>query len=136
MIREMKLAAVIHKARLLNPTVMPAERVLELATINGARATLWGDELGSIEPGKLADVIIVNMRKAHLIPVRNPISTLVYAANGSDVETVIIDGNVVMENRKILTVDEDKILDRASEAGLEIDTRRGLQIGPNWPVVE
>ena len=136
MIREMKLAAIIHKARLLDPTVMPAERVLELATINGAKATLWGDELGSLEPGKLADVIIVNMRKSHLVPVRNPVSTLVYAANGSDVETVIIDGQVVMENRKILTIDEEKVIEEAARVGPEVDARRGLEIGPNWPVIE
>jgi cytosine/adenosine deaminase-related metal-dependent hydrolase len=136
MIREMKLAAIVHKARLLESITMPAERVLELATVNGARATLWEGELGSIEPGKLADVIVVNMKKPHLVPVRNPVSVLVYAANGSDVETVIVDGKLVMQNRKILTIDEEKVLGEAERAGLEVEARRGLRIGANWPVVK
>jgi 5-methylthioadenosine/S-adenosylhomocysteine deaminase len=135
MIREMKLAAIIHKGRLLDPTVLPAEQALEMATINGARATTWGKELGSIEPGKLADIIIINQSKPHLVPVRNPVSTLVYAANGSDVDTVIVDGKIVMKNRKLMTIDEEKIVEDAKEAGPKIDARIGLKIGPRWPVV-
>lgn len=135
MIREMKLAAIIHKGRLLDPTVLPAEQALEMATVNGARATTWGKELGSIEPGKLADIIIINQSKPHLVPVRNPVSTLVYAANGSDVETVIVDGEIVMKNRKLLTLDEEKIVEAAKEAGPKVDARIGLKIGPRWPVV-
>lgn len=134
MIREMKLAAIIHKGRLLDPTVLPAEQVLEIATLNGAKATLWKKELGQIEKGKLADMIVVNMRKPHLVPVRNPISTLIYAANGSDVETVVVDGKILMQDRKLKTIDEEKVIDDAQKAGLEIDRRAGLKIGPNWPV--
>ncbi|MEW6222173.1 MAG: amidohydrolase [Candidatus Hadarchaeota archaeon] len=135
MIREMKLAAIIHKARLLNPTALPAERVLEMATINGARSTLWGKELGSIEPGKLADIIIIDQSKPHLVPVRNPVSTLVYAANGGDVDTVIVDGKVIMKNRKLRTIDEEKVIEQVKEIGPEVDAKLGLKIGPNWPVV-
>ncbi|MEW6592579.1 MAG: amidohydrolase [Candidatus Hadarchaeota archaeon] len=135
MIREMKLAAIIHKARLLNPTALPAERVLEMATINGARSTLWGEELGSIEPGKLADIITIDQSKPHLVPVRNPVSTLVYAANGGDVDTVIIGGKVIMKNRKLRTIDEEKVIEQAKEIGPEVDAKLGLKIGPNWPVV-
>ncbi len=134
MIREMKLAAIVHKARLLDPEVLPAERVLEMATVNGARATLWGKELGSLEPGKLADLIVVDQRNPHLVPVRNPVSNLVYAANGSDVDTVIIDGKIVMQGREVKTIDEAKIVERVQETGLEVDKRLGLEIGPNWPV--
>ncbi len=134
MILEMKLAAIVHKARLLDPEVLPAERVLEMATVNGARATLWGKELGSLEPGKLADLIIIDQHKPHLVPVRNPVSNLVYAANGSDVDTVIIDGKIVMQGREVKTIDEAKIVERVQEAGLEVDKRLGLEIGPNWPV--
>ncbi|MDI6643146.1 MAG: amidohydrolase [Candidatus Hodarchaeaceae archaeon] len=134
MIREMKLAAIIHKARLLDPKVLPAEQVLEMATVNGARATLWCKELGSLEPGKLADLIVVDQRKPHLVPVRNPISNLVYAANGGDVDTVIIDGKIVMEGRELKTIDETEIVERAQEAGLEVDKRLGLKIGSDWPV--
>lgn len=134
MIREMKLAAIVHKARLLEPEVLPAEQVLEMATLNGARATLWGKELGSLESGKLADLIGVNQSNPHLVPVRNPISNLVYAANGSDVDTVIIDGKIVMQGREVKTIDEAKIVERAQDIGLEIDKRLGLKTGPSWPV--
>ena len=135
MICEMKLAALIHKGRELDPEILPAETILEMATLNGARATLWGDELGSLEPGKLADLIVVDQRKPHLVPVRNPISNLVYAASGSDVDTVIIDGRIVMEGRKLKTLDEEKIVEEAQRVGLEVDRRLGLQIESRWPVV-
>ena len=134
MLREMKLAAIIHKGRELDPEILPAETILEMATLNGARATLWGNHLGSLEPGKLADLIVVDQRRPHLVPVRNPISNLVYAANGSDVDTVIIDGKIVMQGREVKTIDEAKIVKRAQEVGLEVDKRLGLGIGPNWPV--
>jgi cytosine/adenosine deaminase-related metal-dependent hydrolase len=135
MIHEMKLAAIVHKGRLLDPLVLPAEKVLEMATINGARATLWGQKLGSLERGKLADIIVVDQRKPHLMPVRNPISNLVYAANGADVDTVIIDGKIVMQNREVKTMDEQKILDMVQEEGLSPDKRLGLKISSSWPVI-
>jgi cytosine/adenosine deaminase-related metal-dependent hydrolase len=136
MIREMKLAAIVHKGRLLDPTVLPAERVLEMATLNGARATLWEGELGSLEPGKLADLIVVDQRRPHLVPVRNPVSNLVYAASGGDVDTVIVDGKILMRGREILTLEEEKVVEEAQRVGLEVDARLGLEIKPNWPVVE
>jgi cytosine/adenosine deaminase-related metal-dependent hydrolase len=135
MVREMKLAAVVHKGRLLDPLVLPAEKVLEMATINGARATLWGQKLGSLEREKLADIIVVDQRKPHLMPVRNPISNLVYAANGADVDTVIIDGKIIMQNREVKTMDEQKILDTVQEEGLAPDKRLGLNINSSWPAV-
>jgi cytosine/adenosine deaminase-related metal-dependent hydrolase len=135
MIREMKLAAVIHKGHLRDPEILPAETILEMATLNGARATLWGEQLGSLEPGKLADIITVDQQKPHLVPVRNPISNLVYAACGSDVDTVIVDGNIIMEGREVKTIDEGMVIGRAQELGLEVDRRLGLNIGPSWPVI-
>jgi len=134
MVREMKLAALAHKGRLLDPRVLPAETVLEMATLNGARATLWGDMLGSIQAGKLADLIVVNQRGPHLVPVRNPVSNLVYAANGSDVDTVIIDGKIIMQDREVKTIDEEGVVKMAQEVGIRIDERLGLEIGPNWQV--
>jgi cytosine/adenosine deaminase-related metal-dependent hydrolase len=134
MIRDMRLAAIVHKGRLLDPEVLPAETVLEMATLNGARATLWGERLGSIEEGNLADVIVVDQRKPYLVPVRNPISTLVYSASGGDVDTVIIDGKIVMQGRELKTVDEDEVIDMAMEVGLEVDRRAGVNVGSRWPV--
>lgn len=135
LIREMKLAAVIHKGYLHDPEVLPAETALEMATSNGARAMLWGENIGSLEPGKLADITVINQRKPHLVPVRNPISNLVYAACGSDVDTVIIDGKIIMQGREVKTIDERDVIERAQEIGLEVDKRLGLNIGPKWPVV-
>jgi cytosine/adenosine deaminase-related metal-dependent hydrolase len=134
MIREMKLAALVHKARLLDPEVFPAETVLEMATLNGARATLWRGQIGSIERGKLADLIVIDLRRPHLVPVRNPVSNLVYAANGGDVDTVIIDGKIIMENRQMTTIEEEEVVQEAIEAGPLVDQRLGLKIGPKWPL--
>lgn len=109
---EMRSAALIQKARLLSPTVMPAETVFELATLGGAKAMCMEDKLGSIEEGKLADIVIINLNKLHSTPSKEVgiISQLVYSAHSNDVETTIIDGRIVMEDRKLLTLNEDKII--------------------------
>ncbi|MEM1515537.1 MAG: amidohydrolase [Thermoproteota archaeon] len=95
----MKITALLHKGINRDPTLLPANKVLEMATIDGARALLWDGEVGSIKVGKKADIVIVDFRKPHLRPVYNEISHLVYATKAPDVETVIIDGQIVMENR-------------------------------------
>ncbi|KXB00487.1 hypothetical protein AKJ48_01320 [candidate division MSBL1 archaeon SCGC-AAA261O19] len=133
LIRDMKLAALIHKGRLLDPTVMPAETVLEMATVNGAKPTLWGGDIGSLEPGTLADLIVVNLNKTHSAPVRNPISNLIYAGHEGNVETSIIDGEIVMENREVKTLDEKKILEEVIELAPELDQRLDLDIDTRWP---
>lgn len=134
MIREMRLAALIHKGRLLDPEVLPAEEVLEMATIRGAKATLWRNELGSLEVGKLADLIVVDQVKPRLQPVRNPISNLVYSACGEDVDTVIVDGKIVMGGRRVMSVDEEKVMEEVKRMGLELDRRIGLEVKPRWPM--
>ena len=94
-----------------------AQKVLELATIEGAKVLGLEKEIGSLEPGKKADIILVDMRKPHLTPSIDPVANLVYLANGNDVETVVIDGRIVVEGGKIQTVDEMEMLRRAQEAG-------------------
>jgi 5-methylthioadenosine/S-adenosylhomocysteine deaminase len=86
-----------------------------MATINGAKALGLEDKIGSIEPGKLADMIIIDMKKPHLIPLYNYYSQLVYAASGSDVKTSIIGGNIVMHDRKLLHVDLPSIIHEVSK---------------------
>jgi cytosine/adenosine deaminase-related metal-dependent hydrolase len=135
MIREMKLASILQKARTLDPLVMDAETALEMATINGARALGLQNEIGSIEVGKKADLILVNLKEPHLMPSPNPISNLVYAAEGSDVDTVIVDGKIIMENRVVKTLDEGRILKRASERGKELLDRSGIRIVSKWPLL-
>jgi len=132
MIREMKLASLIQKVRLSDPTVMSAEAILELATINGATALGMAGEIGSIEAGKKADIILVRTDAPHLTPPLNPISHLVYAGEGSDVDTVIIDGKVIMEGRKVKTLDEDKIIEEANRRAEKLLLRAGIKVNSKW----
>jgi len=135
MIRDMRLVSYLANLRESEPTVVPAESVLEMATINGAKAMGLGDEIGSLEPGKKADFILVDMDKPHLTPAPDPVSTIVYAAHGSDVDTVVIDGRMVMEHRQVRTLDEDSIVKEARRRFPEVMQRGELQIGPRWPVI-
>jgi cytosine/adenosine deaminase-related metal-dependent hydrolase len=134
MIREMKTVSLLQKVRLLDPLVLDAETALEMATINGAKALGLQKEVGSIEVGKKADLILVSLRKPHLVPPLNPVSHLVYAANGSDVETVIIDGKIVMRDRVVKTIEEEHVIRHANERGTKLLARSGLEITPKWKV--
>lgn len=115
MIGVMKTAALLHKVSTLNPEVMPCEQVLEMATIGGARALGLEREIGSIEPGKKADVVLVDIKKPHISPIHRAISALVYCASGTDVDTVIVNGKIVLRDKKIKTLDEKTIVERAQE---------------------
>jgi len=116
MFEVMKTAAILHKGINKNPTIMPAEKVFEMATIEGAKALLWENEIGSIEVGKKADLSIISLKKPHLCPVYNEASHLVYAARASDVETVIINGRIVLENRKLTTLNIKKVMDMVEKS--------------------
>lgn len=112
----MKTTAIIHKGINKNPTVMPAEQVLEMATIEGAKALSWENEIGSIEVGKKADLSIISLKRPHLCPLYSEASHLVYAAKASDVETVIINGRIVMENGKLTMLNIEKVMDVVEKA--------------------
>jgi len=112
---EMDMAAKLQKVALQDPAVMDALTVMRMATIDGARALGLGESIGSLEIGKKADIIIVDLQKPHLTPMYNPYSQLVYAACGNDVRDVIINGDLVMEDRVLLDLDLDKILQKARE---------------------
>ncbi len=113
MFREMRNAAMIQKVRLLSPTVMPAEKVFELATLGGARAMGLEDEIGSLEKGKKADIAIVNLDNIYSTPTAEVdiMSQLVYAVGAQDVTTTIVNGKILMEDRKLTTLDEREIKD-------------------------
>jgi cytosine/adenosine deaminase-related metal-dependent hydrolase len=128
MIREMKTASLLQKVRTMDPLTMSAATVLEMATIKGARALGLESQIGSIEVGKKADLIVVNIQKPHLTPTFNPASSIVYAAEGSDVETTIIDGKIIMENRAVKTLDEERIIRVARERATRLLERSGLGI--------
>lgn len=115
MFREMGTTARIHKVIEMNPTVMDAEFVLRMATIDGARVLGLDGEIGSLEAGKWADIIIVDMNKPHLTPLHNGYSQLVYAASGADVVTSIIHGTLVMRDRKLLTMDVEDAMAEVRE---------------------
>ncbi len=107
---EMDTAAKLHKANSLDPTVMNATTVLRMATIDGARALGIEDITGSIETGKKADIIVIDTNKPHLTPMYNPASHLVYSVNGSDVYASVVNGQVLMKDRKLMTMDIKKVL--------------------------
>lgn len=123
MFETMKVAALLHKGVSGDPTVLSASRALRMATIDGARALLWEDAIGSIEVGKRADIVILSFRKPHLTPLYHEESHLVYAAKPSDVETVIVDGEIVMENREVKTVNVEEVMEMARKAKEDILSR-------------
>jgi 5-methylthioadenosine/S-adenosylhomocysteine deaminase len=124
MLEEMKIAALGQKVNTFDPTVLKADDVFKMATIGGATALGLSDELGTIKVGKKADLILVNMKAPHLAPYRHPISHLVYAANGGDVDTVICNGQILMHGRELLTLDEKAVLEEAEEAARDLLSRR------------
>ena len=115
MFGEMKIAALTHKGYHLNPIIADARIILDMATINGAKALGLEKEIGSLEEGKKADIIILDFEKPHLTPCHNLVSNIVYAAKGSDVETTIINGKIVMENKKIKGINEKKVLKKVQK---------------------
>jgi 5-methylthioadenosine/S-adenosylhomocysteine deaminase len=102
---EMGMCARLHKVFSAEATVLPAEKVVEMATIGGARVLGMADRIGSIAPGKWADIILLDLNKPHLTPLYSPFSQVVYAASGADVSASIIGGRIVMKNRRLLTID-------------------------------
>jgi len=117
---EMDMAAKLHKIATMDPTVLDAVTVMKMATIKGAKALELEDITGSLEPGKKADIIIVDTNKPHLTPMYNPYSHLVYAARGSDVIHSVINGQLVMENRKLLTLNLDDIIAQARAKAVQV----------------
>jgi 5-methylthioadenosine/S-adenosylhomocysteine deaminase len=119
MFREMDTAAKLHKVNSLDPTVMDARKTLRMATIEGARALGLDRVTGSLTPGKKADIIVIDTRKPHLVPLYNPESHLVYAVSGSDVSHSVINGKVVMEDRTLTMLDIEAIMEKVREMTME-----------------
>lgn len=117
---EMSTAARVHKAAAKDPTVLDSKTALLMATRWGAEVLGLGDSIGSIENGKSADIITVNLKKPHLIPMYDVYSHLVYAAMASDVETVMVDGKIVVNDGRLTTGNEEDILHKALEWGKKI----------------
>lgn len=117
---EIDTAAKLHKVENLDPTVVSAREALRMATAEGARALGMDDQIGSLEEGKRADLIVVRRDGFHQQPHFDPYSLLVYSTKASDVETVVVEGQVVVEGRKVLTLDTQAITDKAREYQLQV----------------
>ncbi|MGY5852836.1 MAG: amidohydrolase, partial [Candidatus Thorarchaeota archaeon] len=135
MVREMRLAALIHKSYVSDPLVVTAEQAIEMATLGGAVAMGIDDKVGSLEPGKLADIILVDLTDLGLVPPVNPVSNIVYSGSGHYVNTVIVNGQILMRDRKLLTLDETEIRRKAIEHSAALQERAGIDIKSKWPMV-
>lgn len=125
MFTEMRTAALLQKLA-HGPEVLPAARVLQMATIDGARALGLEQEIGSIEVGKRADLIVVDLNRLHSSPSPDVVSALVYSAQPADVRTTIIDGRLVMRDRQLLTLNESSVIDEANREASELARRAHL----------
>ena len=133
--RAMYLIAVLYKDARRSTTAITAETALELATISGARALGMESEIGSIEPGKKADLALYDTRRAEWATLFNPVNSLVYNADGRSVHTVIVDGRVVVENHTPLFVDEQALIAEVQAVGESLLSRTGLSFPSSWPIV-
>jgi 5-methylthioadenosine/S-adenosylhomocysteine deaminase len=126
--REMRVVSTLNRVSGIpqyDDLPLTDQRIFEMATINGAKALLWDKEIGSIEPGKKADIILVNLNKPHIVPVADIYNTLVQRVTGPDVDTVIIDGKVIMQHGEIKTVNEQEILEKVGQTVPNIIRRLG-----------
>lgn len=122
MMQEMRTCALLHKVNSMDPTVLPAYKTLEMATVNGAQALGLENRIGILQPGYLADMIVIDLNTAHHIPRYDVTANLVYSGQANDVETVIINGRVIMENRRILTLNEEEVLTQAKKIAARLTT--------------
>jgi 5-methylthioadenosine/S-adenosylhomocysteine deaminase len=113
MFEEMLSAAFLAKHASRDPTVAPAPAVLDMATLGGARALGMEDRIGSLEPGKRADLVVVGLDEPRLHPLYDAVSHLVYVAKGADVRHVVVEGRVIMRDRRVLTLDEKAVVAEA-----------------------
>ncbi|MEM2021472.1 MAG: amidohydrolase [Zestosphaera sp.] len=137
LIEEMHVATVLQNARSVDPEALRAEDALEMATLRGARALGIDELVGSLEVNKRADLITVKYWDPKLMPLNDPISHIVFAANGSHVQDVIVDGRLVMRNREVLTLKEDEVLEEVQLRASELFSRTNLCVEPDikWPIV-
>jgi len=127
LMEEIDLAAKLAKISTMNPLALNARSVVEMATIDGARALHMEREIGSVEAGKKADLVLINLNEPNGVPMYDVYAQIAYASKGSDVDTVVIAGKVVMRDRKLLTIDEPKVLEKAREYGKSVKASLGME---------
>ena len=136
MLRLMHLVALLYKDVRLDTSVMPPETVLEMATIHGAAALGLERTIGSLEPGKRADLVLYDLDVPEWRPLLDPVNTLVYAASGASVRTVMIDGRLVLDEGRMTTIDEREVYRRIEDLSRAQIARAGLPLPSRWPVIE
>ncbi|TET30330.1 MAG: amidohydrolase [Candidatus Heimdallarchaeota archaeon] len=127
MIEELRLASLLHKGVNTNPEILPASEAIRMATINGAKALGLENEIGSLEIGKKADLVILNTRMSNVWPPHDPYSLIAYCANDSNVKTTIINGQIVLKDRQLMTIDSGEVLSDAKESLVQILNRVNLK---------
>ena len=127
LMEEMDLAAKLAKITKMDPLALNAKAVVEMATIEGAKALHMDKEIGSLEAGKKADLILISLQGPNAVPMYDVYAALAYALKGSDVETVVIGGRVVMREHKLLTVKEEEAVAKAREYRKSVAASLGLQ---------
>jgi 5-methylthioadenosine/S-adenosylhomocysteine deaminase len=132
LIDDMWLASLINKGRSLNPTVMPAETMLAMVTRNAAKSILWDNQLGSLEVGKAADLILVNPNSATMLPMHDPIANMVSSLRADNVESTMVAGRWLMKNRQILGINEADILQEAKTRASSLKARAGISLKPRF----
>jgi 5-methylthioadenosine/S-adenosylhomocysteine deaminase len=137
MAREMYLAACAHKDARMDAEVIGAHKAMEMATIDGARALWWNDQIGSIEPGKKADLTIVRMDGLEWQPrpMLNPVANFIYSSSGHRVETVFVNGRCLLREGALQTIDENSLRARAADAAATATARAGISGVSVWPVI-
>jgi cytosine/adenosine deaminase-related metal-dependent hydrolase len=136
LLRDLRIACHTARQRAGNRSALTSETVLEMATLNGAQALGIHSYAGSLEVGKKADFITIDTDAPHLQPVWNPVATAVFAAQGGDVDTVVIDGQIIMRKRQVLTMDEEAILDNVRGRFRDVAYRAGVEgLTSAWPSV-
>ena len=133
--RSMYLVAVLYKDARESTQVIPAETALEMATIDGARALGLDDEIGSIETGKKADLVLFDTLRPEWRNLFNPVNNLVYNADGRSVHTVIVDGVVVVDDHRPQFADEVELIRKVQAQGEDLLLREGVSFPSRWPVV-
>jgi cytosine/adenosine deaminase-related metal-dependent hydrolase len=135
LMRATYLVAGLFKDARRNPAMFPAEKAYEMATLGGAWALLCEDQIGSIEAGKRADLVLHDRRRPEWTPLLNVANQLVYSADGRSVHTVFVDGRKVVENYRLTTIDEDRLYREVQQAGEAICRRTGLPDKSRWPLI-
>jgi 5-methylthioadenosine/S-adenosylhomocysteine deaminase len=133
--RAMQLAALLPRDARRDPNAVTAEQAVEMATIGGATALWMQDEVGSLEPGKQADIVVFDTSDFDWRPLHNPVANLVYGSTGHSVDTVLIGGEILLENKKLTRLDEDDLREQVERINRRVLREIGIDPLPAWPVL-